>query len=132
MKEVIILTPGPFLKRDYERFGIELLKKNFLIKILDITAWIKPQLWQEYSNKVYKCEEYIAITSENSFLNSISQINSPIVLDRLAINNKTNWMRKILRENRVGDHIWYISDMKKFKKKYPKWKQKYSTSKIIE
>ena len=40
--------------------------------------------------------------------------------------------RKILTKNRVGDHIWYITDMKKFKKKYPKWKQKYSTYKIIQ
>ena len=39
--------------------------------------------------------------------------------------------RKILRQNRVGDHIWYISNMKKFKKKYPNWKQKFSTKKII-
>ena len=34
--------------------------------------------------------------------------------------------------NRVGDHIWYISDIKKFKKHYPNWKQKYGTKKIIE
>ena len=34
--------------------------------------------------------------------------------------------------NRVGDHIWYISDTKKFKKHYPSWKQKYDTKKIIE
>lgn len=34
--------------------------------------------------------------------------------------------------NRVGDHIWYISDTKKFKKHYPSWKQKYNTKKIIE
>lgn len=40
--------------------------------------------------------------------------------------------RKILSKNRVGDHIWYISDMKKFKKKYPQWKQKYSTLRIIK
>jgi len=40
--------------------------------------------------------------------------------------------RKILTQNRIGDHIWYISDMKKFKKRYPKWKQKYSTLKIIK
>jgi CDP-paratose 2-epimerase len=40
--------------------------------------------------------------------------------------------RKIIKQNRVGDHIWYISDMKKFKKTYPKWKQKYSTTKIIK
>ena len=40
--------------------------------------------------------------------------------------------RKILKQNRVGDHIWYISNMKKFKKNYPQWKQKYTTKKIIE
>ena len=40
--------------------------------------------------------------------------------------------RKILKQNRIGDHIWYVSSMKKFKKKYPKWKQKYSSSKIIK
>jgi len=36
------------------------------------------------------------------------------------------------RTNRVGDHIWYISDTKKFKKHYPAWKQKYDTKQIIE
>ena len=46
--------------------------------------------------------------------------------------SKIKIKRKILTQNRVGDHIWYISDMKKFKKKYPKWKQKYSTLKIIK
>ena len=35
------------------------------------------------------------------------------------------------KANRVGDHIWYISDTKKFKKHYPNWKQKYNTRKII-
>ena len=40
--------------------------------------------------------------------------------------------RKILAQNRVGDHIWYISNLGRFRKKYPKWKQKYSTYKIIK
>ena len=40
--------------------------------------------------------------------------------------------RKILKKPRVGDHIWYISDTSKFKKHYPKWKQKYNTRKIIK
>ena len=34
--------------------------------------------------------------------------------------------------NRVGDHIWYISDTTKFKKHYPNWKQKYNIKEIIE
>ena len=36
------------------------------------------------------------------------------------------------KTNRVGDHIWYVSDTKKFRKHYPNWKQKYGTKKIIE
>ena len=40
--------------------------------------------------------------------------------------------RKIINTPRVGDHIWYISDTSKFKKHYPKWRQKYNIKKIIE
>ena len=40
--------------------------------------------------------------------------------------------REIIKKPRVGDHIWYISDLSKFKKHYPNWKQKYNTQKIIE
>ena len=40
--------------------------------------------------------------------------------------------REIIKKPRVGDHIWYISNLSKFKKHYSKWKQKYNTKKIIE
>ena len=45
---------------------------------------------------------------------------------------KINVKKKILKIPRVGDHIWYISDTSKFKKHYPRWKQRYNTKKIIE
>lgn len=33
--------------------------------------------------------------------------------------------------NRIGDHIWYISDMSKFKNDYPDWTWKYSMVDIL-
>ena len=39
---------------------------------------------------------------------------------------------KYIKKNRVGDHIWYISNCFKFKKHYPKWQQKYNTRKILD
>jgi CDP-paratose 2-epimerase len=33
---------------------------------------------------------------------------------------------------REGDHIWYISDVSKFKKDYPEWNYKYSINNIIK
>ena len=40
-------------------------------------------------------------------------------------------VRNYLKAPRIGDHIWYISDLSKFKKHFPSWKQKYDTKKII-
>ena len=34
--------------------------------------------------------------------------------------------------NRVGDHIWYISDVSKFKAHYPQWNFKYDSDMILE
>jgi len=38
---------------------------------------------------------------------------------------------KYLKKNRIGDHIWYISDISKFKKHYPKWDFKYNIEDIM-
>jgi CDP-paratose 2-epimerase len=34
-------------------------------------------------------------------------------------------------ENRIGDHIWYISNLRKFKNDYPRWKCLYSVPDIL-
>ena len=34
-------------------------------------------------------------------------------------------------QNRSGDHIWYISDVSKFKKHFPEWDYKYDIDKIL-
>ena len=47
MRKILILFPGPFSKRDYDRFGIVLLKKNFLMQTLDFTPWLNPKLYQD-------------------------------------------------------------------------------------
>jgi CDP-paratose 2-epimerase len=39
---------------------------------------------------------------------------------------------KYEEKNRIGDHIWYISDISKFKKHYPKWEYIYDQDKILE
>jgi CDP-paratose 2-epimerase len=61
--------------------------------------------------------------SNCSILEAVSEI------EHLA---KIKIKRKFIKQNRVGDHIWYITDNKKFKKDYPNWKQKYNTKKIIK
>jgi CDP-paratose 2-epimerase len=37
-----------------------------------------------------------------------------------------------LEDNRVGDHIWYISDVRKFQEHYPDWSYQYNQRDILE
>jgi len=44
--------------------------------------------------------------------------------------NKMNYSYS--EENRVGDHIWWVSDVSKFKNHYPEWTWKYDLKDILE
>jgi len=79
----------------------------------------------EYYNKPRSGEVYNAGGGRFSNCSIIEALNKVEKIKKIKIK------RKILNQNRVGDHIWYVSSMKKFKKHYPKWKQKYSTGKIL-
>jgi CDP-paratose 2-epimerase len=35
-------------------------------------------------------------------------------------------------KNRIGDHIWYISDVAKFRSHYPEWRQQYDLRALLE
>lgn len=41
-----------------------------------------------------------------------------------------NWSYK--DKNRIGDHIWWISDLSAFKKDYPDWRLRYSLESILQ
>ena len=63
------------------------------------------------------------------------RINSCSILEVIDILKKKYNIKlkyKIIKTNRSGDHIWYISDISKFKKKHKKWKIKKSLDQIID
>jgi CDP-paratose 2-epimerase len=37
-----------------------------------------------------------------------------------------------VEDNRIGDHIWWISDVRKFQSHYPKWRYRYDIRGILE
>ena len=60
--------------------------------------------------------------SNISMLESIDKITS-------ILGTKLDYT--ISEDNRIGDHIWYISDVTKFMEHYPNWNYKYNIDSII-
>ena len=45
------------------------------------------------------------------------------------VGRKLNW--NYSEKNRIGDHIWWISSVQKFKNHFPDWDFKYNLEKIL-
>jgi CDP-paratose 2-epimerase len=43
---------------------------------------------------------------------------------------KLEW--QYVEDNRIGDHIWYISDVRRFESHYPAWKYRYGMAEIMK
>ena len=108
-------------KREYSIIGYKGKQVRDNIHSYDLVS----SFWEFFKNPT-KGEVYNTGGGRYSNCSIIEALN---IVEKIA---GIKIKRKILTKNRVGDHIWYITDMKKFKKKYPKWKQNYSTYKIIQ
>jgi CDP-paratose 2-epimerase len=66
--------------------------------------------------------------------NSVSIIEAINITNNIL--NKTWFNYEIIERNRIGDHIWYITDLTKFRNHYPDWKLnfnlEYTINSIIE
>jgi CDP-paratose 2-epimerase len=43
---------------------------------------------------------------------------------------KLSWT--YLEDNRIGDHIWWVSSVAKFQKHYPRWRYRYDMEGILQ
>ena len=81
--------------------------------------------WHFYQNP-QKGEVYNAGGSRHSNCSMIEAIQ----LCEDVSGKKMNWSYS--ETNRIGDHIWWISDVSKFQRNYPKWQYKYNLIDIME
>ena len=61
--------------------------------------------------------------------NSCSILEAIKIIEKIS-NKKSNY--NILKKNRIGDHIWWISDNSKLQKDFPKWKISISLESSLE
>ena len=61
--------------------------------------------------------------------NSCSILEAIELIEQIS-NIKSKY--RVLKKNRIGDHLWWITDNSKFKKDFPKWKINNSLHSILE
>lgn len=91
----------------------------------NIHSWdLVNMFWHFYQNP-RKGEVYNAGGGRHS---NCSMAEAIILCEQIT-GKKMNY--EYSKENRIGDHIWWISDVTKFKKHYPGWTVKYNINDIL-
>ncbi len=83
------------------------------------------QFWE-----FYKKPRYGEVYNTGGGKYSNCSVIEAIQIVQKKTNIKMNF--KVLAKNRIGDHIWWISDITKFQKHYKNWKYKYNLDQIID
>lgn len=104
IRDLVFLTESPFDQRDHGRFGIELLREHFTVRILDCTPWLKPEFWAEYAGRAHRCEGYVAIDTEEELGRQLGSLGNTVVIDFLSGTPEGNRARRevVKRRGRVA------------------------------
>jgi len=93
----------------------------------NIHSWDLVNMFWEFHQNPKQGEVYNAGGGRD---NSTSILEAIDTINRIA---ETNWSNYTISEhNRIGDHIWYISDLKKFRTHYPNWNITIDLEKTIK
>lgn len=93
----------------------------------NIHSWDLINMFWEFHKSPKQGEVYNAGGGRDNSTSILEAIDS---INRIAGTNWNNYT--ISDENRIGDHIWYISDLSKFKKDYPNWNITISLEETIK
>ena len=108
-------------KNEYTVFGYKGKQVRDNIHSYDLVN----MFWHTYQNPPSPGEVYNCGGSRYSNCSMLEGIK----LCEEITGNKINY--KIIDDNRIGDHIWYISNVDKFKNKYNQWSYKYNLKDIL-
>ena len=99
MKNIGFFLISPFIKRDYKRFGIEILKKNFNVYIFDLS-----KLYNNFSDDISSDIHYIDNYFLISYLDEIQfdKFNLDFAIDFLNISPLSYKIRSILKINKTS------------------------------
>ena len=110
MKKLNIIIEAPLLQKDFKRFGISYLSKNFKLEIIDISYLTKKKILQKL-----KQDEYICKDLDNFKINSIKSIKDLIIFIK---KNKNEFCIDYLGDvpkNQILRYVFFLFDFKLIK-----------------
>jgi hypothetical protein len=98
--KIIFLTNVPFSQRDFDRFGVEVLKEHKVaVECWDMTEMLNKKAWKQRKVEAFKFFGYIGVSSMSLIKKMCKNIGDAIVIDLLGTGFTCNWVRRLIRKS---------------------------------
>lgn len=103
IKTIYLIVETPLRKRDYDRFGVAILTRQFDVRVIDCTAWFNPAYWEKYADVHFEFPGYVSVSSWDEFVAQFkSGDNESIVIDYMLVRGgNNNAVRSWLRSKKI-------------------------------
>ena len=103
MKTIILLSDTGSQKRDYDRFGIKILKKKFNILYLDCTKWLQPTFYKNKAENDISFKEKIIIKNFKQLKKILLDQDNKIlcVIDHIGVSPKHSNIRNFIKKLKI-------------------------------
>ncbi len=101
-RQLVFFTETTFLERDYERFGMDRLARDFELRVFDCTPLLQPKFWAAFAGCRHACPGYLAVHDWAKLAEAIAGLEATAVaVDFLFIGTAENRVRALLRQRSV-------------------------------
>jgi hypothetical protein len=101
-RQVVFFTETTFIKRDYDRFGVELLAGNFEVRIIDCTPLLQPKFWSCLAVRRHACPGYVDVHDWAQLAEAIAGLDAnSVAVDFLFFGAAEDRVRAMLRKRGV-------------------------------
>lgn len=129
---IIFFVESHFTERDYHRLGIETLKRNFNVLILDCTPLLFPEYYNKYihaADSHYEIQSITSLQQAQYFINNLCE--KSLAVDLLSQHSEGRQIRLMLKNKKVMRMIAQLSLLPSLESStYPKIK--YILSLVVQ
>ena len=119
LNKLLIITDIGFSKRDYERFGLEKIKKDFDLEIWDFTELFNSNFFKRNNEKTYSLfEKYKKIQSFEQFYKLVEISKPKFAFDYMGSSMSAFKTRSFLQKNKVKVIKWQAGLMPEIKRTF--------------
>jgi len=112
IKKIIFLTESFFFKRDYDRFGIQVLKENgFIVELWDLTPFLQPELYRGYKNNdSFKYEYYRLFIAQENAITALRKLRKDcFIVCLIGYNFKSYCIYRTISRNKLPYALCLVS-----------------------